>query len=69
MSDDRVTRFHVGGSFAIGLLGVVCATGSLSPGQKNSGNLIASFFSAAIGGGWICGSHLPLPNCGESRTH
>ena len=56
MSDDRVTRFHVGVSFAIGLLGVVCAAGSLSPGQKNSGNLIASFFSAAIGGAGFAGA-------------
>ena len=56
MSDDQVTRFHVGVSFAIGLLGVVCAAGSLSPGQKNSGNLIASFFSAAIGGAGFAGA-------------
>ena len=56
MSDDQVTRFHVGCSFAIGLLGVVCAAGSLSPGQKNSGNLIASFFSAEIGGAGFAGA-------------
>lgn len=56
MSDDRVTRFHVGVSFTIGLLGVVCAAGSLSPGQKNSGNLIASFFSATIGGAGFAGA-------------
>ncbi len=56
MSDGQVTRFHVGVSLAIGLLGVVCAAGSLSPGQKNSGNLIASFFSAAIGGAGFAGA-------------
>jgi hypothetical protein len=48
---ERLNRTHVGIGLAIGVLGIICATSSLSSEQKSGGTLLASLFSAAIGGG------------------
>ena len=50
-SVERLNRGHVAGCLAIGVLGVICAAGSLSPQQKSGSSLIGSLFAAAIGGG------------------
>jgi hypothetical protein len=48
---EQLNRGHIGIGIAVGILGVVCATATLSPGQKSGGSLLASLFASAVSAG------------------
>ncbi|MBW4422430.1 MAG: hypothetical protein KME13_25010 [Myxacorys californica WJT36-NPBG1] len=45
----ELNRTHIGLGIAVGVLGILCATSSLTSGQKSGGMLLSSLFSAGIG--------------------
>jgi hypothetical protein len=48
-NEGELNRTHIGLGIAVGVLGILCATSSLTSGQKSGGMLLSSLFSAAIG--------------------
>jgi hypothetical protein len=47
---EQLTRNHLGIGLAIGVLGIICATSSLTSQQKSGGALLSSFFAAVASG-------------------
>ncbi|MBW4421446.1 MAG: hypothetical protein KME13_19805 [Myxacorys californica WJT36-NPBG1] len=50
-NEGELNRTHIGLGIAVGVLGILCATSSLTSQQKSGGMLLSSLFSAAIGAG------------------
>lgn len=47
----RLNRSHVAWCLVVGVLGIFCSVGSLSPDRKSNPNLFAAWFSALVSGG------------------
>ena len=52
----RLNRGHVAWCVVVGVLGIFCSVGSLTPDRKSTPNLFAAWFSALVSGGAFVGA-------------